>query len=490
MKSAPVQLLLLDGYERRSADEPRRSHPAVDLIREGAPAVLVTYGTAMPFEKKGELLYSILAGLVRSDSILTALANARVVLRENQPASMLWGLPALYLSQPDAVLFAPPSKVESQEPSLLQFEDPTTITLYTVLNSLEGHRFQAIMVSPAGQARFEAEIPLSEQSALDFFWRTIPGPTPKMSRNYSARAHETEKLLSDALFRGEALDLFRRSVALAQAKNLAFRLRLQIEAGELENLPWEFITRPENQQPLALQDHISLVRFLPPALTAPPPVYTSDQPLRALALIANPADMPPFDLFREWSDLQGAFPEGIIDRVEGGSLADLRKALRQQEYAITVIAGHVVSREDSPLPALILEDREQRSAAVDPSTLAAVLGDHKRLRLVILLNLDGTPAPANPFLTFAAELAKAGMPAVITSPVAMTQNEHQAMLRELYACLANGLPVDIALAEARMAMYAQKADFSWGLPVLISRLADGILFTLSPTQPPSDTNLY
>ena len=47
---------------------------------------------------------------------------------------------------------------------------------------------------------------------------------------------------------------------------------------------------------------------------------------------------------------------------------------------------------------------------------------------------------------------------------------------EFYSALADGLPVDSSVAEARKAIYADQNDIEWGTPVLFMRVADGRLF--------------
>ena len=53
---------------------------------------------------------------------------------------------------------------------------------------------------------------------------------------------------------------------------------------------------------------------------------------------------------------------------------------------------------------------------------------------------------------------------------------------EFYAALAEGFPVDAAVAEARKVIYAQPNDVEWGTPdTIYLRSADGVLFNLTQT---------
>jgi hypothetical protein len=50
---------------------------------------------------------------------------------------------------------------------------------------------------------------------------------------------------------------------------------------------------------------------------------------------------------------------------------------------------------------------------------------------------------------------------------------------EFYAMLAEGQPIDSAISEARLAIWADSNDVEWGTPVLFMRVADGRLFNVT-----------
>jgi hypothetical protein len=56
------------------------------------------------------------------------------------------------------------------------------------------------------------------------------------------------------------------------------------------------------------------------------------------------------------------------------------------------------------------------------------------------------------------------------------------LAREFYSALADGYPVDGALAEARKAIFAQGNDVEWGTPVLHMRAPDGHVFDVEPVS--------
>jgi hypothetical protein len=58
----------------------------------------------------------------------------------------------------------------------------------------------------------------------------------------------------------------------------------------------------------------------------------------------------------------------------------------------------------------------------------------------------------------------------------ITDEAAKVLAHEFYLALADGYPVDAALAEARKAIYRQGNELEWGTPVLFMRSTDGILW--------------
>jgi len=79
-------------------------------------------------------------------------------------------------------------------------------------------------------------------------------------------------------------------------------------------------------------------------------------------------------------------------------------------------------------------------------------------------------------------LVQKGLPAVIAMQSKVTDKAAIRLAHEFYCSLADGYPVDAALAEARKAIYDTKL-VEWGLPVLAMRAPDGCIFELEiPTS--------
>jgi len=71
-----------------------------------------------------------------------------------------------------------------------------------------------------------------------------------------------------------------------------------------------------------------------------------------------------------------------------------------------------------------------------------------------------------------------GIPAVIAMQFEVTDEAAITFAYDFYGALADGYPVDAAIAEARKAIYAQGNDIEWGTPVLYMRSPDGRLFDI------------
>ena len=117
--------------------------------------------------------------------------------------------------------------------------------------------------------------------------------------------------------------------------------------------------------------------------------------------------------------------------------------------------------------------------AVSGRHLSALLRDEPTLRLAVLNACKaGRTARHKPFAGLAQSLLQQGIPAVIAMQADITDTVAQEMTHEFYAAVAEGMPVDAALAEARKAIYTQGNYIAWGTPVLYMRTQDGRLFDI------------
>ena len=86
---------------------------------------------------------------------------------------------------------------------------------------------------------------------------------------------------------------------------------------------------------------------------------------------------------------------------------------------------------------------------------------------------------SDPFAGMAQSLIQQGLPAVVAMQFEITDDAAIIFAHELYGAIADGYPLEAALAEARGAIRDEGNPTEWGTPVLYSRAPDGRLFDRS-----------
>ncbi len=328
-----------------------------------------------------------------------------------------------------------------------------------------GYRAE-VLSSPAGEAR--ADVLLAE----GLFAADTGASGPQM----------IGAQLFDAVFQGEVLSCLRRSLDEATRLRKGLRIRLRLgDAPELANLPWELLYDDSRASFLALSRETPLVRYL----DLPEPARDLDaQPrLRVLAVIASPAGFAPLDVEREWTNLKAGLSEleargaVAVDRLESPSVAALQAQLLRQEYHILHFLGHGDFDPAASDSVLLLEGEDGRAQAVSGQYFAALLRDHRSLRLALLNACRGAATSGQDHYSGVAQkLVRGGIPAVIAMREAISDAAALALVRAFYGALATGAAVDAALAEARKALFTGGHPDEWGTPVLYMRAADGDLW--------------
>ncbi len=251
----------------------------------------------------------------------------------------------------------------------------------------------------------------------------------------------------------------------------------------MADLPWEYLYNPALNRFLVLSAETPLVRYLDlPERIRPLAVKP---PLRVLVMISSPSDHPPLDVEGEWAKLKEALGDleqrGLValERLEEATLAALQRRLRRGEYHIFHFIGHGGFDERAQDGVLLLEGEHGRGRSVSGQDLGTLLHDERTLRLAILNACEGArTSRSDPFVGTAQSLVQQGIPAVIAMQFEITDEAAITLAHEFYAAVADGYPVDAALAEARKAIFAQGNDVEWGTPVLYMRAPDGRIFDI------------
>lgn len=344
-----------------------------------------------------------------------------------------------------------------------------------------------VLACPAGQASADFYPPFSDLEHENFVLR-MGRPLRAVRRRESPEMEMVKQFggrLFDALFRGDVRACLRSSLDGVRREGKGLRIRLHLAAPELADLPWEYLYNSALNQFLSLSVGTPVVRYLELPLRIEP--LAVSPPLRVLVMIASPQDCPTLDVEREWRVLKDAVRdlEGqgrvILERLPQGqaSLATLQRQLRQEVYHVFHFIGHGGYDERAEDGVLLLEEKDGRHREVSGQRLGMLLHDERTLRLAILNACEGARSSrTDPFAGTAQSLVQQGIPAVIAMQFEITDEAAITLAQEFYGALADGYPVDAALAEARKALFAQGNEVEWGKPVLYLRAPDGRIFDI------------
>jgi eukaryotic-like serine/threonine-protein kinase len=355
----------------------------------------------------------------------------------------------------------------------------------------QGYRVE--VDSPAGQSTSTFMLPFSDLEFENFLlkighirrgMRRIDSPEVAAVKTFGAQ-------LFEAVFVDELRACLRSSLEEAAEQGAGLRIRLRLnDTPELAEIPWEYLYHPTLNRFLALSAETPLVRYL--ELPTRVRQLAVTPPLRMLAMISSPRGCPPLDVEREWIKLQKALGDlierglVILERIPA-TLAALQQQLRRAEYHILHFVGHGTFDERTQDGALLLEDADQERDMVSAQDLGTLLHDHRTLRFVMLNACEGGRASrTDPFAGTAQSLVQQGIPAVIAMQFEVSDEAAIMLAHEFYNTVADGYPVDAALAEARKALFAAGSRVEWGTPVLYLRAPDGKIFDVARADTAAD----
>jgi hypothetical protein len=355
-----------------------------------------------------------------------------------------------------------------------------------------------VLASPAGETGpVPVRMPFSDLEVENFLLkigrprrhtvRGVNSPEAAAIRQFGGR-------LFDAVFLDDLRETLTRSVDEVEGQDAGLRLRLRLaDCPELADLPWEYIYDPRARRFLALSQWTPVVRYLDLRRRIPP--LSIRPPLRILMMAASPTDFDRLDVDGEWAKVRDALGElqrsGRVqmDRVPTGTLADLRRQLRRSSYHVFHYVGHGRYNPDTGDGELALEGPGGRAQLISGAELGARLSDHRSLRLAVLNSCEGARSGrTDPYSGTAQSLVYQGIPAVVAMQFEITDQAAITFAQNLYEAVADGLPLDAAMAEARNAILDQPNPVEWATPVLYLRAPDGRIFDVTePGTPSSDT---
>lgn len=352
----------------------------------------------------------------------------------------------------------------------------------------KGEQYTArVLSSPAGEASSIFTLPFSEErlELLVLKIGRLRSSTRRIQSSEMEAARELGGKLFEAIFSDEVRVCIRSSldeIHRQEGTGLRLKLRLQ-EVAELADLPWEFLFDSSLDRFIAQSNQTPIVRYveMPERITA----LTVNLPLRVLVMISSPSDYARLDVERERSMLQEALEplskngKVRVEWLDKATLAALQHCLRDGEYHVFHFIGHGGFDKKAEEGVLVLEDEQERGWLAGAHRIGTLLHDHRSLRLAVLNSCEGARnSRTDPFAGVATTLIRQGVPAVVAMQFEITDEAAITFAHEFYTALAEGFPVDAAVAEARKAIYAQPNDVEWGTPVLYMRSPDGVLFSI------------
>jgi outer membrane protein assembly factor BamD (BamD/ComL family) len=370
-----------------------------------------------------------------------------------------------------------------EEPKYLDFE---------LRIEKKGQRYEAaVLHSPCGEASYTFRRPFSDLEVENFVLRM--GGARRVARRISSPEMQTARQfgskLFEAVFCEDIRTCFISSQNEAKHHNLGLRLKLRVEAPELINIPWEYLYDASLGRFLSLFENSPIVRYIDVRERISP--LAVKPPLSVLVMVSSPTDYPTLDVARERANLQQALgvlaDEGMLtlEWVEKANLPTLADCLLRGRYHIFHYIGHGGFDERSQDGVLVLEDEQCLGQWASGERLAVLLGNQPTLRLVILNACEGARTSCDdPFAGAATTLVRTGnVPAVVAMQFAITDEAAITFARGFYSALAVGRPVDAAVTQARLAIFAAGNDVEWGTPVLYMRSPDGRIFDVEALSP-------
>lgn len=366
------------------------------------------------------------------------------------------------------------------------------LSLDVVIDHTEDGYVVRIVDSATGDvtAPFHPPLPPTELSAFHRLLATGE-PLPESEEALQATLQHWGERLFKALFPGALAGTLQRSQRLAFQERVRLRIRLEItHAPELVMLPWEYLFDPVRKEFLALAFQSPLVRYTNLMHQILP--LKVEPPLRMLVVIANPGSYAPFNPEQAWFtildtlDYLALEEKLIIERLTKPTLFDLQRRLRQKEFHLLHFIGHGSTDPFTGEGSLIFEDEMGRGRPVNGEHFGALVRDHFPLRLVALTAGDTVrTATANPYLKIAPHLLRRGVPAVIATHSQLDAAAAATFVQQFYSLVANFVPVDLAMNEARRTLFGEAHATAWGLPALFMRTANGQLFTPMQVERPT-----
>jgi hypothetical protein len=256
------------------------------------------------------------------------------------------------------------------------------------------------------------------------------------------------------------------------------RLKLDIQPQEMSALPWEFLYDSKRAEFLCAADGVSLLRSFESPRTST--AGRLAPPLRILAIVPSPGDLPALDVEKERVRLEAATAQlqqrELVELtwVEGQTWNDLQSAFQQGPWHLFVFVGYGGCDRDTDRGYVVLADGAGNTYPLSATRLSNLLASHDPLQLVLLAGRQERPDnEPDRFSRTATMLVRQGIPSVLVMQHNIAEAATDAFVQTFYPALGMAEPLTHAVAEARQAMLSAAPQTpAWGALALYTHQPD------------------
>ncbi|MGB2696890.1 MAG: CHAT domain-containing protein, partial [Candidatus Zixiibacteriota bacterium] len=268
------------------------------------------------------------------------------------------------------------------------------------------------------------------------------------------------KELFHTVFKDELRDYYEKTLKKARDNGgLRLRIRVDDNAKELMNLPWEFMHDGDD---FLVTKRETLLSRLPLSIEKKKKKPLNEA-ISMLIVISSPLDLPENKVLNTEKE-QEVILEALdrlqrerkldIDFVEDASLDTIQDYLTEKDYHILHFTGHGIFKEDEEKGYLLLEDEDGNRREVEGEDIADILSNYKSLRLVFLSSCQTAKASnIRAYPDVSRKLLNRGIPSVVSMQHSILDRSATDFAYRFYHSIASGNAVDVALADARVALY-------------------------------------
>ncbi len=235
--------------------------------------------------------------------------------------------------------------------------------------------------------------------------------------------------------------------------------------GDFNDIPWEFLQEPKTLCPRRTR---CVVRILQTVGLAPPAPLPRSQLTRVLLVSAEPAGLRNVG----WEEIERVLRREYqlpleLDVMEGTDSVTLLKALASKPFDLVHFSCH--GDATGAEGRLVLINRKTKAPDyVKAKDIARVIAG-RGIRLVVLSACETSLPGSQPtsFSNTAETLIRLGIPAVIANQAPVKVHSMATFASALYKELTQSGNIDVAMAEARLALSIELAgEPEWGVPTL------------------------